>query len=517
MRGWSPSPGLLALSAYLRSRGIDAGIVDATVLPRPWRDLERILHREQPDVLGIANIGTLFTYDAINAARLAKTVSPRTTVVAGGPHFTFLPEESLRLAGAFDYIVRGEGEETLAELIGALAAGRCDLSDILGISYLDGDRYVETPDRPLLSDLDALPIPAWDRIEHRRKLYGLPSLGRKSLVLNFARGCSGACTFCIEKEIWRNSIRYRSAELMVEEIKQVITLSGKNTFFVGDNSFNLGEVGRQRAIDFARLLIERKVRARLWLQMRLEDLLRDLDLLPLLKEAGCCQIMIGIESVTPSIQERYQKRIKIEDARRACRAVRAQGILTMGCFVMGAWEDTTETYAAVLEFAKENLDYVAPSVLTPLPGTEYFDIAQREELFETTDYRRFDFISGTVRTQTMSAEEVAWRSFCTTVEFFKRPSVILGAFFSRNPLIRANTMYWLKLAIRSALQFRFGFGAWKQPGYMNFGAYLDQRGHSDIRSVERDLGLPDAFLETYMRFNPERPPEAVPVVTREGE
>lgn len=161
LRAWTPSPGCLQLLAYLEREQFDIEYMDCTLNENPWRDLEEKIRTEKPEVVGISVICTAFVYDGMNAASLIKAANPKTIVIMGGEHPSFMAEETLRDCPAIDYICVGEGEVTLAEFLRAVGEKQ-DLSRVLGLGYLnEKGEFVYTGDRPFIEDLDTLPMPAY--------------------------------------------------------------------------------------------------------------------------------------------------------------------------------------------------------------------------------------------------------------------------------------------------------------------------------------------------------------------
>ena len=171
------------------------------------------------DIIGLSSI----TSTAPRAFQLAKRFrSMGIPVVMGGPHSTFLPEESLRYA---DYVVRGEGEETIVELIEHLESER-SLDDIKGLSYTEGDAFIHNPDRPLIQDLDSGPIPDLNVVHNWQK--------RTVIPIATSRGCPFGCKFCSVIQMFGRKYRFKSIDRVIEEIREVASRKA-HIFFIDDN------------------------------------------------------------------------------------------------------------------------------------------------------------------------------------------------------------------------------------------------------------------------------------------
>ena len=160
IRMWTPSPGLMAIAAYLESNGRSVDLLDATTFDRPWTDLATRLKEGGYDIVGITCPAATFHFDAIHAVRLARMTLPDSVIIGGGGHFTLHSESLLIDLPELDYIVIGEGEKSFLELIKWLdAGGSSQPCDIPGIMYREDHRTMATPPRPFIPDLDELPIP----------------------------------------------------------------------------------------------------------------------------------------------------------------------------------------------------------------------------------------------------------------------------------------------------------------------------------------------------------------------
>ena len=164
-RGHTPAPGMTYVATYVE-KDFDVTYIDATSgLEHPWADLEKIIREEKPDVVGLTSVATCFCYDALNAAHLIKLIDPSITVISGGSMMSFTAEDNLR-SGHIDFVIMGEGEITVMELLKAVEKSKrgesVDYSSIKGIAYLSDGKVMYTEPRPFIDDLDCLPMPNYD-------------------------------------------------------------------------------------------------------------------------------------------------------------------------------------------------------------------------------------------------------------------------------------------------------------------------------------------------------------------
>ncbi|MCK5547737.1 MAG: cobalamin-dependent protein, partial [Thermoplasmata archaeon] len=196
-----PPTGLLILAAYIERElpDIEIEIFDCQAEKKDWKDIERHIESSRPSIVAASGF-TCNAYRCVKVAEIAKRVNKDIVTIVGGQHFSFTAEESLIDFPEIDYIVRGEGEETFVDLIGALGDGK-KIGRIKGLSCRNNGTIVHTPPRPLIKDLDTLPFPAYHLVEeHVGKYHFTMMAGRNKryMVLEGARGCEHKCSFCTQ-------------------------------------------------------------------------------------------------------------------------------------------------------------------------------------------------------------------------------------------------------------------------------------------------------------------------------
>jgi len=479
MRGWVPNPGLLAIGAYIE-KDFDIKVVDGTVLENSWRDLEEIMRKEKPKLVGISCIATCFINDTMNACRLIKEVSPKTVIVAGGSHPALVPEETLRSCKKIDYIVVGEGEITFYEFLKAFEKKEKDFSKIKGLAYLDGDKFIYTGDRSLIEDLNTLPMNAYHLFDMSNPGYNIASEGRNSLSVTFSRGCGYKCTFCSETILWRHRWRGKSAQKMADEFQLLKEKYGRRAFFVGDDMFNWD---RKHTEQFCDEMIRRKVGINFWMQTRADFLVRDKDLIPRLKEAGCYQIMMGLEHHSQKVLDAVNKKALIKQSLEAMRLIKKHRISVMATLMLGHWDDTKETMYDLYRFVRPYLHHYGQGVVTPLPGTPFYKEMKRLGRIKVTDYSKYDYIHAIMPTKTMSPEEITGTLLNLHRKFYLNWRFFWQTIFPEHPMIRAIHLHFLRYAWDTFKEEAFGAPEWVQPGYHTYEEYLKQK---ETRNAKRE-------------------------------
>jgi radical SAM superfamily enzyme YgiQ (UPF0313 family) len=179
-----------------------------------------------------------------------------------------------------------------------------------------------------------------------------------------------------------------------------------------------------------------KLRIHFWFQSRVKDILRDEDLIPEMKRLGLYEVMLGIESIRPEVLTRYEKQQSREMAQKAINILRKNKIMVMANIMVGDWNDSCESLEEAFRFVKAQSDFLVLTLTTPLPGTKYFEEAERLGRIRETDFGKYDFMHPVMDTQFLSAEEVHRLQQSYLRKYYTQPRILLGAFFNPNPFKR---------------------------------------------------------------------------------
>jgi anaerobic magnesium-protoporphyrin IX monomethyl ester cyclase len=385
--------GLCSLAAHLNRHGHDAWVYNADFSPgrrQPARSLhdgygsyheefktfghpvwlrvrERI-EQMQPDIVGI-HFKTGAIESVRQVARLARTAAPKCTIVVGGPHPSLMPEETASIPD-FDIVVRGEGEETLREI-----ADQHPFNFTLGIAgtvFRDGDgKVVSEKSRQLIENLDTLAEPDHEHLIDR-ELYSDFGHG----IIMTARGCPFDCTYCGSKAIWTRRVRYRSADRVVAEVAHLRERFGTRYFNFRDDTFT---IDRKRTLEICRLLRER-VPGIAWRCDTRGDCI-DEELARAMRQAGCVQSNVGIESGSERILKMIKKGERKEQISRGIACLKRSRISVSAFIMIGFPTETTGDVMATIDFVTRlSPDFLVLSILTPYPGTEIHDCARKKGL-----------------------------------------------------------------------------------------------------------------------------------------
>ncbi len=341
-----PRLGLPIIGATLKSHGHDVLIYSPQMAPVDWRDVEGA------DLVGLSTTTSTASAAYDMADRLRALGVP---TVIGGSHVTFMAEEAL---AHVDYVARGEGGETvMLELIDALQ-GRRDLTDVAGLSFMVDGVAHHNPLRERCADLDSLPWPDLEMIVGHERLTTTPIMT--------SWGCPFACNFCSVTAMFGRKYRFRSAESVLAEIKDK---RPQRIFFYDDNF----AADKKRLKRLLEMMIAETPTVPWSAQVR-TDVVRDPELLELMRRSGCDMVYLGLESVNQDTLDGYEKSQTVEDIVRAIKRLHDYGIRSHGMFVLGADTDSVQTVRDTVTFAIDNhIDTVMLNILTPLPGTPQFD------------------------------------------------------------------------------------------------------------------------------------------------
>jgi len=365
-----PPLGLAYIAAVLEREGHRVRVHDFGLNPKaPLEEEIAAVQRFAPDLVGITAMTNTY-HSAWETARLIKE-RIGCSIVIGGPHATVFPDRVVR-EPCFDYLVYGEGEETMLELVRLLNSEGMRppseaLTRIKGLCFTHNGHAVCNPARPLIPDLDALPFPARHLFDlERYPLYA--SNGERMITILSSRGCPFNCSYCFKGIVGR-TYRQRSPENIVRELREIIDRYGVRNFYFIDDLFTLN-MRRLEAL-LGRVLEE-------GLDIRWQCLARvdrvTPEMLRLMHRAGCRQIHYGIESGNEEILRAIGKRITKEQVRRAVKWTMEAGIRAKGYFMLGLPGDTVRTMQQTIDFAVElDLDDAMFSLTTPFPGTRLWD------------------------------------------------------------------------------------------------------------------------------------------------
>ena len=383
LASFQPPVGLCALASYLIKYGYEVKILDANILDISIADIAKAMLDSRPHLIGIYT-NTSNYYVVCKLTSVLKASNKERKIVLGGPHPTFLPEGTLTETEA-DCCVMGEGEETLLELVRAIESNTDDLSGISGLAFRGEDKHiiVNSP-RKRIDDLDSLPFPAIHLLPElsKYKPYLLQYKRLPYMTLITSRGCPFACVFC--NTPFGKEVRFHSPRYVVDYIEYLSTQFDVKELAFCDDTFTIDE---ERVFEMCAQIRKRKLDMTWYAATRAN--IKNKDLFREMKKSGCWICAIGVESSSPEILRLIGKKISLEKVKQVCSWVLESGLVLKTFFILGNPGETVETMDGTIKFAKSlKAHFPVFSLMTPYPGAELWDTADKYGTFDRSDFRK---------------------------------------------------------------------------------------------------------------------------------
>lgn len=297
-----------------------------------------------------------------------------------------------------DFIIKGEPEHILKQLLAAIPEGTG--KSVKGIAYREGSEIVSTENQHHIVELDSL-NPAWHLLDWDDYHYRVEPEGRMASILT-SRGCDMGCAFCSQRMFWREDWRCRKPENVIEEMAHLIETYQIDYFTLIDA---YPTKHRDRWELFLDLLIERNFGVRLLIETRVEDIIRDADILHKYRDAGIIHIYIGAESADKDTLNSLNKGTSFEQNKQALDLCREAGIITEASFMIGFTNETWDSIENTIDSAKYlNPDIAVFPVVTPMPFTPLFkDMKDRIRVW---DYSKYNLVTPIVEPLEMTMDEI---------------------------------------------------------------------------------------------------------------
>ena len=426
-------------------------VIDAIGARMSWPEFEKLLAEKRPKYYLTQVTAPTLTNDMYGVF-LAKAKGAKT--IAFGTHVTPNTVNTLTDFPALDFVLRGEPELSLRELVDVLdgkternemmetlmqktdpsrtpisaeMAARGDFSSIKGLAWRCAGQIKLNPDRPFIPDLNELPLP----MHHMLPLdtYRMPLIkGPYSFVVP-SRGCPAGCKYCIKHVSYNYSVRVRSAENIMAELWSLKKLGINNVMLYAD----LFTVSREQVISICKAMIEEKIDMKWMCNSRVDYV--DEEMLTFMGQAGCHMISWGIESGSEEVLKRARKGASPAKARQALQWARNAGIKNFGYFIIGLPGETLETIQQTISFSKSlPLDFALFHIAAPYPGTPFFyEVVENGWFRPDTNWEEIDMDRSTVLDYGyLSAEDLEYWQKRATREWTLRPAPVWSALKSLN-------------------------------------------------------------------------------------
>ena len=395
-----PSAALLHLAAMLRANNYEPVIVDLNnhevnkQKDKYFEYSEKIiidsLNKHKPDLVGINCLFSGNFPDVLKFARTIKSHSPNSKIAIGGMHPTTFPKEIITNCDDIDYVAIGEGENAIVALAASIKTKNENLlSSIKSFAYKDKDGVVRiNREQNYIDDLNSLPIPAWDLIDHKKFEIDMDNfynptdnlIGKFRATIFSSRACPCDCNFCDMFLVMGKKHRKKTIKTIVDEIEYLHKSHGVNYFSFMDDNLTLN---RTHIMDLCNEIIRRKLAiiwdtpGGLWVNSLREEIVAKMA------EAGLVRANLAIESGDEYIRNKVVKKsLEREKIFEVAGYLKKYKIMSYGGFIMGFPEDTNETLKNTYDMINElQLDKTAVGVAIPLPGTALFKQVVKDKLF----------------------------------------------------------------------------------------------------------------------------------------
>ena len=421
IRATMPPLGLLYLAAVLEEAGFDVDIIDFQAMPNDWDAITVRLKRQPYDFFGITATTNIIK-NGYHIADIIKACWPQAKVVFGGVHPTAMPEEAMARE-SIDFVVRGEGEYAMLELVRGTPA-----QSIEGLTYRGAGAIHHVGGCIVVDDLDALPSPAFHKIDFSRYRPAVGAyLRMPAMNMMSSRGCPGRCTFCNSANV---RLRKRSPRKIFEEMRMLARDYGIREISFYDDTFTALP---RKVIQLCELIIDGNLDLT-WSCFGRVDTVK-VEMLQVMKAAGCHQIMYGIESGNAEVLRRIRKPIDPALEMRAVAMTKAAHIITRCTFMLGNPGETEATVAETIRFAMMlEPDIALFNITTPYPGTDMFNWTKAHGYIKTFDWDDYNLGEPVMDLPTISTMALRRMYGHCFRRFYLRPSFLVNTIKHRNLL-----------------------------------------------------------------------------------
>jgi anaerobic magnesium-protoporphyrin IX monomethyl ester cyclase len=390
----SPPLGLAFIAAALDQAGCDVRLLDFVVYPYSPAILEKTINNFKPDFVGTTSVTMSFN-NAAAVIKDVKQINPDILTVMGGPHVSFHVGETFAALPELDFIIVGEGEQTVVELVNAVQCNM-DLKTVKGIGFREKTSVIQTETREF-ANVDDLPLPERRFVPlGRYRALGMP------VSMTSSRGCPFQCIFCVGRKMVGAKVRYRNPKAVVDEMAYLNSL-GFHQINLADDLFTANP---KHCIAVCDEIIRRNLKVS-WTSFARVDTVTE-EALVMMREAGCHTVSFGVESGNPEMLKRIKKGITLQQVIDAVALCNKAGIAPHASFILGLPGETPETVKDSVQFG-EKLSTMGVQhgfhLLAPFPGTEVRDHITRYDLkIMTDDWSEYHANRAIVETSTVNRE-----------------------------------------------------------------------------------------------------------------
>jgi anaerobic magnesium-protoporphyrin IX monomethyl ester cyclase len=449
-----PPLGILQLASFLelKSPELNIDVLDCQAQGVDWRQLMDKIESYSPDAVICSALSTCNVYTVIRTVDMVKKIDQNIKTIVGGQHFTALPQESLENYPEIDFIVRGEGELTLWELVKNLAQEK-DPRLVKGISFKYDNKIIHNPNRPLITNLDDLPYPGYHFIEdymHKYHFKMMADSGSGYALVEASRGCVHNCSFCSQWNFWGGQWRTKSPRRIADEMETLYNDYGISFLWLTDDNLGLS----QRTSRVCDEIIKKGHEELSWfVQARSDDILTNHNILPKMYKAGNYWVLTGLERHDDKTINNFNKGINPSQSKLAMDLLKDNGIFAQATLITGDRSDSHESLSNLREYINQvNPDIAIFMVLTPFPGTSLYETAKIEGWIEDNNWNNYDMVHAVMSTEHLTSNEVQEELYQCYRDFYGSMKRRITGIFSQNKFKRQTYRYMASQGLLQGLR-----------------------------------------------------------------
>ncbi|MFX0039652.1 MAG: B12-binding domain-containing radical SAM protein [Promethearchaeota archaeon] len=388
-----PTLGLESIAANIIDL-VQVKIIDGKVRNLTLTDIVKEIDDFKPEIIGISCCFTIGIDFALKLAQESKKLGYVT--ILGGWHPSFAHSQILKYP-FIDVIVRGEGELTFREII-----KNKSLEKIKGISFKDNGNIIDNPDRPLIKDLNKLPLPARNLRNNNTyfQIFQMPLD-----AIETSRGCPYKCTFCNIHLFYRGTYRTKSTNRVIQELKIISSQNNHKNVLIVDDNFT---ANMKRVEEICDTIIEEEIKLDFICQSRIDVIKNNPNIIKKMSKAGFWLFFLGIESFNQKSLDYVQKKVQFRDIVDAINILHENDILIIGSLLIGSSLDEEEKdIDLMIKIVKKlGIDFPIYSIMTPLPGTKFREMLIENDYLLTQNWSKYNFTTAVNRLNKLSKEKL---------------------------------------------------------------------------------------------------------------
>ena len=443
--------GLVSIGGPLIDAGFTVKLIDHDAYGWSLKKLIEEVGKFQADYVLLGHSGSTASHKvAVKTFQEIKQIFPKICTIYGGVYPSYADRGIMRECNEIDYIVRGEGEQTILGLIRTLE-NNGDLQHVDGVTWRDGKQIITNRSRTPIQNLDEY-RPGWELVDWSLyKMFGF----KRAAGLQFSRGCTLTCSYCGQWLFWKKW-RHRSPENIVEQLKILSKDYGVDYVWFADENFS---ADRETLIRLLNLIIEAKLDLSLNINMTAADVVRDADILPLYEAAGIDYIVMGVESLKDEVVTKIRKNNPFEISKEAVRLLRQNNILSLTNIIYGledeSWRTIREKFMNLFELDSDILNacYLMPHFWTAQGRT-----AKPSDVIQS-DLNKWSYRNQIIATPYLKPFELFLGVKLTEALFHLRPKALRRIFFGQDKryvkIMRSSMWAGIRVIIAEIIEYIF--------------------------------------------------------------